>query len=99
MIIFVQPCTTCKAVVLFGDSCTEDKPIFFYFCSPSLFHRPSTPQMSSTHFEWNIDEMSSLNPTSFEAHETQFTSTTDPDVEAKAQAAISSFFREQVIGK
>lgn len=67
--------------------------------SPSLFHRPSTPQMSSTHFEWNIDEMSSLNPASFEAHETQFTSTTDPDVEAKAQAAISSFFREQVIGK
>lgn len=55
--------------------------------------------MSSTHFEWNIDEMSSLNPTSFEAHETQFTSTTDPDVEAKAQAAISSFFREQIIGK
>lgn len=55
--------------------------------------------MSSTHFEWNIDEISSLNPASFEAHETQFTSTTDPDVEAKAQAAISSFFREQVIGK
>lgn len=43
--------------------------------------------------------MSSLNPASFEAHETQFTSTTDPDVEAKAQAAISSFFREQIIGK
>lgn len=64
-----------------------------------MFHRPSTPQLSSTHFEWTIDEMSSLNPASFEAHETQFTSTTDPDVEAKAQAAISSFFREQVIGK
>lgn len=76
----------------------QRKKSILYF-SPSLFHRPSTPQMSSTHFEWNIDEMSSLNPTSFEAHETQFTSMTDPDVEEKAQAAISSFFREQIIGK
>lgn len=67
--------------------------------SPSLFHRPSTPQLSSTHFEWTIDEMSSLNPASFEVHETQFASTTDPDTEAKAQAAISSFFREQIIGE
>ncbi|KAJ6646072.1 Protein aurora borealis [Pseudolycoriella hygida] len=66
-------------------------------CSPSLFHRPSTPQLSSTHFEWTIDEISSLNPANFEAHETQFTSETDPDVEAKAQDAISTFFREQII--
>ncbi|XP_037042652.1 protein aurora borealis [Bradysia coprophila] len=66
-------------------------------CSPSLFHRPNTPQMSSTHFEWTIDEISSLNPASFEAHETQFASTTDPETEAKIQVTLSSFFRDQII--
>lgn len=67
--------------------------------SPSLFHRPATPQMCSTQleFEWTIDEVSSLNPANVEAHETQFQSVLDPEIEAKAQAAISSFFKEQII--
>lgn len=67
--------------------------------SPSLFHRPATPQMCSTQleFEWTIDEVSSLNPANVEAHETQFQSVVDPETEAKVQAAISSFFKEQVI--
>lgn len=67
--------------------------------SPSLFHRPATPQMCSTQleFEWTIDEVSSLNPANVEAHETQFQSIIDPEIEAKAQAAISSFFKEQII--
>uniref|UniRef100_A0A1B0C254 Protein aurora borealis n=1 Tax=Glossina palpalis gambiensis TaxID=67801 RepID=A0A1B0C254_9MUSC len=64
--------------------------------SPSLF-RPSTPQMSSTQFEWTIDEMSSLKPAHVEAHETQFHDSPDPDLEAKAQLAISSYFKEQQI--
>lgn len=68
--------------------------------SPSLFHRPATPQLCSTQleFEWTIDEVSSLNPANVEAHETQFVSVIDPEVEAKAQAAISSYFKEQIIG-
>lgn len=49
-------------------------------------------------FEWTIDEVSSLNPANVEAHETQFVSIIDPDVEAKAQAAISSYFKERIIG-
>lgn len=67
--------------------------------SPSLFQRPPTPQLCSTQleFEWTIDDVSSLNPANVEAHETQFQSVVDPEVEAKAQAAISSFFNEQVI--
>lgn len=67
--------------------------------SPSLFHRPPTPQMCSTvlDFEWTIDEVSSLNPANVEAHETQFQSTVDPETEAKAQAAIHTFFKEQII--
>lgn len=67
--------------------------------SPSLFHRPATPQLCSTQleFEWTIDEVSSLNPANVEAHETQFQSVIDPEIEAKAQAAISSFFKEQII--
>lgn len=67
--------------------------------SPSLFHRPATPQMCSTQleFEWTIDEVSSLNPANVEAHETQFQPIIDPEIEAKAQAAISSFFKEQII--
>lgn len=69
--------------------------------SPSLFHRPDTPQHCSTpthnDFEWTIDEVSSLNPANVEAYETQFLSNTDPDVETRAQAAISSFFKTQVI--
>lgn len=69
--------------------------------SPSLFHRPATPQMCSTQldFEWTIDEVSSLNPANVEAHETQFVSVVDPELEAKAQAAISSYFKERIIGK
>lgn len=71
-----------------------------FICSPSLFHRPATPQLCSTQleFEWTIDEVSSLNPANVEAHETQFISVTDPELEAKAQAAISSYFKEQIIG-
>ncbi|XP_031630119.1 protein aurora borealis [Contarinia nasturtii] len=67
--------------------------------SPSLFHRPTTPQMCSTQleFEWTIDEVSTLNPANVEAHETQFMSVVDPELEAKAQAAISSYFKEQII--
>lgn len=50
-------------------------------------------------FEWTIDEVSSLNPANVEAHETQFVSVVDPELEAKAQAAISSYFKETIIGK
>lgn len=49
-------------------------------------------------FEWTIDEVSSLNPANVEAHETQFVSVIDPELEAKAQAAITSYFKEQIIG-
>lgn len=49
-------------------------------------------------FEWTIDEVSSLNPANVEAHETQFVSSEDPETEAKAQAAISSFFKDRIIG-
>lgn len=65
-------------------------------CSPSLFHRPSTPQHSSTQFEWTIDDVSALNPTNVEAHETQFMSVIDPEQEARAQAAISTYFKEML---
>lgn len=64
--------------------------------SPSLFHLPSTPQHSSTQFEWTIDEVSSLNPTNVEAHETQFISTIDPEQEAKAQEAITNYFKDKL---
>lgn len=72
-----------------------------FYDSPSLFHRPETPQMCSTQleFEWTIDEVSSLNPANVEAYETQFVSSDDPEIEAKAQAAISTFFKERIIGK
>lgn len=66
-------------------------------CSPSLFQRPTTPQLSSTQFEWNIDEVSSLKPANVEPHETQFHDSPDPDYEAKAQSAISSYFKDHQI--
>ncbi|XP_049547068.1 protein aurora borealis [Anopheles darlingi] len=68
--------------------------------SPSLFHRPSTPQnhnSSVCQFEWTIDEVSSLGPAHVEPHETQFLETPDPVAEARVQAAISSFFKENSI--
>ncbi|TMW51576.1 hypothetical protein DOY81_003363 [Sarcophaga bullata] len=65
--------------------------------SPSLFHVPNTPQMSSTQFEWTIEEVSSLKPAHVEPHETQFHDSPDPELEAKAQSAISSYFKEQQI--
>ncbi|XP_059607438.1 protein aurora borealis [Phlebotomus argentipes] len=64
-------------------------------CSPSLFNRPSTPPHSSTQFEWTMEQVSLLNPATIEAHETQFLNSPNPDVEARAQAAISTYFREQ----
>lgn len=67
-------------------------------CSPSLFHRPSTPQTGSTpQFEWTIEEVSSLGPANLEPHETQFMETPDPVLEAQAQAAISTYFKEHSI--
>lgn len=56
--------------------------------------------MCSTHleFEWTIDEVSSLNPANVEAHETQFQSIVDPEFEAKAQAAICTYFKEKHTG-
>lgn len=66
-------------------------------CSPSLFHRPATPQMSSTQFEWTIEDVASLGPANVEADETQFVMTTDPEIEARAQEAITSYFRDNII--
>ncbi|XP_016955969.1 protein aurora borealis [Drosophila biarmipes] len=64
--------------------------------SPSLF-RSRTPQLSSTQFEWNIDEVSQLKPADVEPHETQFHDSPDPELESKAQLAISAFFKESHI--
>lgn len=65
--------------------------------SPSLFHRPATPQMSSTQFEWTIEDVASLGPANVEADETQFVMHTDPEIEARAQEAITSYFRDNLI--
>ncbi|XP_011295634.2 protein aurora borealis [Musca domestica] len=65
--------------------------------SPSLFQRPDTPQMSSTQCEWTIEEVSSLMPANVEPHETQFNDSPDPELEAKAQMAISSYFKDNQI--
>ncbi|EDW78916.1 uncharacterized protein Dwil_GK11230 [Drosophila willistoni] len=64
--------------------------------SPSLF-RSRTPQLSSTQFEWNIDEVSQLKPADVEPHETQFHDSPDAEQESKAQLAISAFFKESYI--
>ncbi|XP_017112012.1 protein aurora borealis [Drosophila elegans] len=64
--------------------------------SPSLF-RSRTPQLSSTQFEWNIDEVSQLKPAELEPHETQFHDSPDPEQESRAQLAISAFFKESHI--
>ncbi|XP_061386290.1 protein aurora borealis [Musca vetustissima] len=65
--------------------------------SPSLFQRPDTPQMSSTQCEWTIEEVSSLMPANVEPHEAQFNDSPDPELEAKAQMAISSYFKDNQI--
>lgn len=69
----------------------------FFIFSPSLFQRPVSPQMSSTQFEWTIDEVSSLKPANVEPHETQFQDSPNPEFEAKAQLAISSYFKDNQI--
>ncbi|EDW18231.1 protein aurora borealis [Drosophila mojavensis] len=66
--------------------------------SPSLFQcRSRTPQLSSTQFEWDIEEVSQLKPADVEPHETQFHDSPDPEQESKAQLAISTFFKESHI--
>lgn len=67
------------------------------FFSPSLFHRPATPQINSTQFEWTIDDVSSLAPANVEVSELQFQTSHDPELEARAQAAISLYFKENDI--
>lgn len=62
--------------------------------SPSLFQERPTEK-----FQWNIDELSNLVPVNFVPHDTQFQENLDPVREAQAQAAIHSFFTEQIIGK
>lgn len=66
--------------------------------SPSLFQTIPTPN-GSRHFEWDIDEISSLNPVNLVPHETQFREELDPVREAQVQDAISSFFKDQKIGE
>ncbi|ALC45045.1 bora [Drosophila busckii] len=66
--------------------------------SPSLFQcRTRTPQLCSTQFEWDIEEVSQLKPADVEPHETQFHDSPDPEQESKAQLAISTFFKESHI--
>lgn len=66
--------------------------------SPSLFQcRSRTPQLSSTQFEWDIEEVSQLKPADVEPHETQFHDSPDAEQESKAQLAISTFFKESHI--
>ncbi|EDV97343.1 protein aurora borealis [Drosophila grimshawi] len=66
--------------------------------SPSLFQcRSRTPQLSSTQFEWDIEEVSQLKPADVEPHETQFHDSPDAEQESKAQLAISAFFKESHI--
>lgn len=62
--------------------------------SPSLFNC-LTPKK----FEWSIDEISQLHPVNMKPHETQFVEDLDPQTEAQAQAAISSFFNDHKIGE
>lgn len=62
--------------------------------SPSLFQERPTDK-----FQWSIDELSNLVPVNFVPHDTQFQENLDPDREAQAQAAIHSFFTEQIIGE
>ncbi|XP_073838442.1 aurora kinase A activator-like protein bora [Musca autumnalis] len=68
-----------------------------FIASPSLFQRPDTPQMSSTQCEWTIEEVSSLMPANVEPNEAQFNDSPDPELEAKAQMAISSYFKDNQI--
>lgn len=69
--------------------------------SPSLFHVPSTPKNNSGKlelFEWTIEEISNLNPANLVPNEDQFREEEiDPVKEAQVQAALSSFFNEQII--
>jgi hypothetical protein len=74
--------------------------------SPLLLKRPtmtpiSTPQRTQEHFEWTIDEISSLHPAHLEPHDTQFQTPHDYDseTEARAQADIRTFFNKTEIGE
>lgn len=53
--------------------------------------------MSSTHFEWTIDEVSKILPVNVEPDESQFQNSPNPEMEARAQKAISKFFKENKI--
>lgn len=64
--------------------------------SPSLFQCQPSPKKQ---FEWTIDDLSSFNPVNLVPDVSQFREDTDPEREAQAQAAISSFFKDQKIGE
>lgn len=67
--------------------------------SPVSMFQTFSPVSCSQQFEWTIDDLSELHPVNLVPHETQFSNDLDPIREANAQAAISSFFSEQKIGK
>lgn len=67
--------------------------------SPSLFHHPKTPKEQSSNednFEWTIHEMSTLQAINLTPHKTQFEEHYDSETEARAQAAIHTFFNENL---
>ncbi|GAB0093948.1 Protein aurora borealis [Sergentomyia squamirostris] len=94
-VVYTPPLAAIKRVVNPFEAALTERLHLPAIGSPSLFHRPNTPPHSSTQFEWTMEQISVLNPATIEAHETQFLNSPDPDVEARAQEAISTYFREK----
>lgn len=67
--------------------------------SPSLFHVSTPNEECSEEFVWSIDDISCLRPQNIHPHSAQFEEKFDPVLESQAQAAINTFFSENINGK
>lgn len=67
--------------------------------SPSLFQLSTPNKECSEEFVWSIDDISCLQPQNIHPVSAQFEEQFDPVFESKAQAAIHTFFKNNINGK
>lgn len=81
------------------ESQLQDRLHLPLISSPSLFQVSTPNDECNEEFVWSIDDISCLRPQNILPHSTQFEESYDPVVESQAQAAITTFFSENINGE
>lgn len=95
----VSPSIGSKSIMNPFESQLHERLHLPLISSPSLFQLSTPNKECSEEFVWSIDDISCLRPQNIHPHSAQFEETFDPVFESKAQAAIHTFFKENINGK